>query len=213
MSPRTWLTVGAAIAASLTAAIALFGGSVLAATVAEPAYTVELREGAFEVRRYAPIVLAETSITGTFDQASSDGFRRLLDFISGNNRTSASIAMTAPVTQTNAKIAMTAPVTQTAGVDGWLVGFVMPAGSTLATLPTPNDPRVVLRERPERREAVARFSGNASDTTRLEWTARLTAWIAAQGLTPAGNPEVQRYDPPWTLPPLRRNEIHVAVEE
>ena len=212
MTSRIWLVLGAAVAASITAAIALLGGSVLAATVDEPAYTVESRDGAFEVRRYGPIVVAETTVDGAFDAAGSEGFRRLVRFISGDNQGAASIAMTAPVTQAPVKIAMTAPVTQTAGADGWLVGFVMPAGSVLARMPTPNDPRVVLRERPGRRAAVARFSGGWSEALRAEWTAKLAAWTSAQGLTATGDPEVHRYDPPWTLPALRRNEIHVPVD-
>ena len=203
---------GGVFVASVAAITALFGGSVLAATVDEPAYTVETRDGAFEVRRYGPIVMAETTVSGAFDDASSEGFRRLVSFISGNNRTAASIAMTAPVTQAPTKIAMTAPVTQTAGADGWIVGFVMPAGSVLAAMPTPTDPRVVLRERPGHRTAVARFSGSMSEPLRVQWTAQLAAWMSAQGLTAASAPEVHRYDPPWTLPALRRNEIHVPVE-
>lgn len=211
MTPRVWWVLGGAVAASITAAFALFGGSVLAATVDEPAYTVEVRDGAFEVRRYGAIVVAETTVVGPFDAAGSEGFRRLVRFISGDNQGAASIAMTAPVTQAPVAIAMTAPVTQTASAAGWRVGFVMPAGSVLARMPTPNDPRVVLREQPGRRAAVARFSGGWSEALRVEWTAKLAAWMAVQGLSAAGDPEVHRYDPPWTLPALRRNEIHVPV--
>lgn len=211
MTTRTWLYIGAVLAAAITATIALFGGSVLAASVDEPAYTVETHDGAFEVRRYGSVVMAETTVGAAFDDAGSEGFRRLVSYISGNNQATASIAMTAPVTQAPVKIAMTAPVTQRAGVDGWLVGFVMPAGSVLARMPTPNDPRVVLRERPGRRVAVARFSGSWSEALRGQWTAQLAAWVSAQGLVPAGDPEVHRYDPPWTLPALRRNEIHLPL--
>ena len=112
----------AVIAASV--ALTLSGCS----SVAEPSFSVIKADPPFEIRDYAPMIVAETKTQGDRDQAVSDGFRVLADFIFGNNTARTEIAMTAPVTQAKGeKIAMTAPVTQTEDGGRWTIGFVMPA--------------------------------------------------------------------------------------
>jgi hypothetical protein len=192
----------------------LIGGSAMA--IEEPSFKSLLREEAFEVRAYGPRVVAETVVSGSLSEASNAGFRRVAGYIFGGNRlndgASAAIAMTAPVTVSRStKIDMTAPVTTRAEGAGYRLQFVMPARYTLATLPAPLDPNVHLRELPASTYAVVRFSGWCGETKVADRTEALRHWIARRHLTPVGEPELARYDPPWQLPFLRRNEILIPV--
>jgi hypothetical protein len=174
--------------------------------------------GDFEVRRYAPMIVAETLVEGGMSGASNDGFRVIAGYIFGNNESvtkagSEKIAMTAPVAMEPAaeKIAMTAPVTTEAAGGRYRMHFVMPSQYTMATLPRPKDDRVKLREVPPQRMAVVKFSGLAGEDKVKVKTDELLAWMKAEGLEAAGAPQLARYDPPWTLPFLRRNEVMVPL--
>lgn len=199
----------------LSALLALFAAGGPAMAVQEPAFTVEAREGAMEIRRYAPLIAAEVLVEAQGRAAANEGFRPLANYIFGANVSRAKIAMTAPVTQTprSEKIAMTAPVTQTpAGGDAWAVRFIMPAGYTMETLPTPADPRVRLVPEPARRVAAVRFSGGAGERTLAAKTAELEAFLKARGETPAGPATWAFYDPPWTPVFMRRNEVLIPLQ-
>ncbi len=180
--------------------------------VEEPAHSVILKEAAIEVRDYPALVAAEVSVGGDRDEASSAGFKLLAGYIFGGNTRKQSIAMTAPVVQTaSEKIAMTAPVIQSGDARGWTVRFIMPAQYTMQTLPTPNDARVHLVPVAPARMAVVRFSGLAGAADVARRTAELEAFMARRSLRPAGQPSLARYDPPWTLWFLRRNEVFIPV--
>lgn len=186
----------------------------MARKIEEPTYRAITEDGSISIRQYPSCIVAETEVSGDWDSASTRGFRRLAGYIFGGNQGATRIAMTAPVGQRTAgtRIAMTAPVGVRSVGEAWVVSFTMPAGSSLTSLPTPNDALVVLRENPGRRVAVIRFTGFWS-TPRMETkTAELRAWLTQKGLVQAGQPEINRYDPPWTLPWLRRNEIWIPVE-
>jgi len=197
--------------------IALFL-SANAMAIEEPTFKTTRTDGDFSVRNYAPMVIAEVQVEGSLSEASNAGFRKIAGYIFGNNRAkgsgSQSIAMTAPVAATPVKIDMTAPVGATALADGrrFRIHFVMPAHYTLETLPTPIDPSVTLKAIPASRTAVVRFSGFTGDARIEEQTRRLRAWVVAQHLREIGPPTLARYNPPWTLPFLRRNEIILPIE-
>ena len=87
--------------------------------------------------------------------------------------------------------------------------FVMPSEFSLADLPRPNNPAVRLREIPATDYAVIRFSGFAGTDRVTAKTAELLAWLEKRDIEPVGNPELARYNPPWTLPFLRRNEVMI----
>ena len=178
-----------------------------------PAYYVRQKTNAFEVRSYEPYLVAEVTVPGPAESASSAGFRLLAAYIFGKNRAAAKLAMTAPVTQRPAaeKLAMTAPVTQTKAAAGFVVQFVMPAGYTLATLPVPEDPRVRLREVPEHAMAVLRYSGRWTQENYDEHLAELRDALAQGGIVTEGEPLLARYDAPYVIPFLRRNEIWLRV--
>ncbi len=188
-------------------------GAVDAMAIEEAAYTVAEKDGAFEIRDYAPHVVAETLVTGTLEEAGNSAFNRLFRYISGGNRSREKIAMTAPVSQgpQSEKIAMTAPVTQQRVHEQWAVSFMMPATSTLETLPAPEDPQVTLLQVPARRMAAVRYSGSWSEKGYLRHKSELESWMRGKGLVPAGDPVWARYNSPFSLWFLRRNEILVPV--
>lgn len=179
----------------------------------EPPFTVHLAKGEFEVRDYPALVAAEVSVPGDRKDAASKGFRLLAGYIFGGNTAKRGIAMTAPVTQAAAseKIAMTAPVMQIGGNGSWVIRFIMPQGSTLETLPKPNNPAVKLRGLAPSRVAVVKFSGLARQDDVDARTAALSQFAKAQNLQVIGPPSLAQYDPPWTLWFMRRNEVMLPV--
>lgn len=195
----------------------LFGLNLLGTPVMateEPKFTVKSAQGEFEIRDYPALVAAEVTVKGDRKDASSKGFRLLASYILGGNTRKQSIAMTAPVTQaaaTSEKIAMTAPVLQTGGNGSWVIRFIMPHGSTLETLPRPNNPQVHLVAIPPARIAVVKFSGLARQDDVDAKTAALSRFVKAQHLQAIGPPSLAQYDPPWTLWFMRRNEVMIPV--
>jgi len=186
----------------------------IAMATEEPSYTSVLQEVPFEIREYSALIATEVTVSGERSEAISAGFRLLAGYIFGGNTRKQSIAMTAPVIQNqspNEKIAMTAPVMQSPDSAGWIIRFIMPASYTLETLPTPNDPKVRLVSLQPKRIAVVRFSGLVDDNDVEQQTALLRAFVSQQKLTAVGTPSLARYDPPWTLWFLRRNEIMLEV--
>lgn len=179
----------------------------------EPRFEVIDRVGTVEIRRYGPRLAAETLVASASETAArSEGFQRLAGYIFGGNQAAAKIAMTAPVAQASERIAMTAPVGATASSDGsWTIRFYMPAEFTRETLPVPNDARVTIVEVPAETVAVLRYAGVPSQTAAAEQRAALLTALASGPWQAAGDPGDWFYDPPWTLPPLRRNEAVVAV--
>ena len=130
--------------------------------VEQPKYAAVQRINNIEIRDYAPMIVAETQVSGQQREAIGRGFRTIAPYIFGDNLSAQKIDMTAPVTQqVGEKIAMTAPVTQQGDGEMWQVRFVMPSSYTMATLPKPKNPTVTLKEIPAIRLAVIRFSGLA----------------------------------------------------
>ena len=178
----------------------------------EPRYSVVRRIGpTIELRRYDPMVVAETRVAGSLDAASNAGFRRIAGYIFGGNRQRESIAMTTPVAVESERLAMTTPVTIVSDGGERVVTFVMPPGRTLASLPVPNDALVTLRDVPARTLAVLTYSGTTSDEIVAQRTSELRAALEREGVTPIGASVSSRYDPPTTIPVLRRNEIWLPI--
>ena len=197
-----------------------------AMAIEEPKYEVIVSDAQFEVRHYAPVLIAETIVEGDMDAASSKGFRLIADFIFGNNLSSdtdkkAKIAMTAPVTvePQSSKIAMTAPVTvepQAAesnmkSAKTWRINFVMPSQYTLANIPKPKNNAVSLREVPSKYFIVHKYSGFNTVSRVQTKTDETVEWAIKRSYKMIGTPQLSRYDPPWTLPMFRRNEIMLEI--
>lgn len=187
-----------------------------AMSIEQPKYAVVHTDDSVEYRQYQDYLVVETEITGApdFESAGNEGFRRLFQYIAGANDGGAKISMTAPVIQdkAGAKIAMTAPVAQEASASGWRVAFVVPSGYTIDTAPQPTDQRVYLRQVPGKLVAAIRYSGRWTQANVEKYQAELEASLAAAGVKALLEPVVARYNGPFTLPFLRRNEIVVAVD-
>lgn len=187
-----------------------------AMAIEEPSFKVLERNGAFELREYAPHLVAETSVQADFERAGNVAFQRLFRYISGDNTAQQKIAMTAPVTQSAAsksgeKIAMTAPVTQVASNEGYLVAFVVPARYTLDTVPQPTDPTVRIRAIPAQQVAAWRYSGRWTEENYEQHEADLRRAMATRSLEATGEPILARYNPPFMPSFMRRNEVLIPV--
>jgi hypothetical protein len=213
--------------AALTILLSICAAPTSLMAIEEPSHRIVETYPEFELRRYAPHLVAETVVDTGFDKAGNRAFGILADYIFGKNRGDRKIEMTAPVTQQPAgqakgqKIEMTAPVTQrpaetvstttATGAERYVVSFVMPKRFTLDTLPEPIDPRVTLRQEPERLMAVRRYSGRWTEDNYREEERKLLEAVRKQGLEPVGAPVYARYNSPFSLWFMRRNEVMVEV--
>ena len=153
-------------------------------------------EGDFEIRDYPTLTLVETPMAG--DRGDDSSFGRLFRFISGNN-------------EARQKIAMTTPVFMRGAATDRAMAFVLPAKLELARVPQPSDAAVGVRESPPGRFAVVRFSGRRTTDNEAQALSRLQTWMAEQGLSASSPPVYAYFDPPWTPPFLRRNEVMLRL--
>jgi len=196
--------------------VLLFITSFSAMAIEEPEFISIEKKDAFEIREYQPKLIAQVLVNGTFDSASSKGFRLLADFIFGNNKTnegSKKIDMTAPVISRDAteKIDMTAPVVSEETEKGWYVSFNMPKQYTKETLPVPINSEVKIIEVPSEKYAVITFSGLVREKKYAEMLNLLNEEMKKRNIDPKGPAILARYNPPWTLPFLRRNELMFRI--
>jgi hypothetical protein len=189
----------------------------MAMAIEEPDYEVVGDYADFELRRYAPYIVAEVDVQGDYGDAASSAFRILAGYIFGDNATTDKMAMTAPVESRPAakgeKMAMTAPVTATAANDDGetTYSFVMESKYTLQSLPVPNDDRIRFRTVPERTMAVRRYSGRWTEIKYMHNEEVLRKALEARGIETVGGPIFARYNSPFSLPIMRRNEVMIEM--
>ena len=198
----------------LVVIIWMVGSYVVIRSIEEPSYTILETKSGYEIRQYQPYIMAETEVTGSMNEATREGFSIIADYIFGNNTSKESIAMTTPVLEkSNEKIAMTVPVLNTLDTNSTRsVAFVLPAKYTLATLPQPNNSRVVLTEVPSRKVAVLRFGWYATEQRVAVKKEQLLTSLANDDMTIVGVAQVARYNPPLSMPLTLRNEIIIPIE-
>ncbi|WP_153558082.1 SOUL family heme-binding protein [Roseimaritima sediminicola] len=163
-------------------------------------YKVIESDGAIEIREYPDLMLAATDSKS--DATDRDGsFMRLFQYISGANEAEQKIAMTTPVF-------MEGELGQSSGS----MGFVMPAEVAAQGPPDPNNDQVKLRKRKGGRFAVIRFSGRLDAELAKKQEAKLRQWMKSRELQAEPSAEAAGYDPPFTPPQQRRNEILIRVK-
>jgi hypothetical protein len=168
--------------------------------------------GHIQIRQYGPRLAASVTLHGDEIATRAMGFRRLARYIFGENTSHASISMTAPVVQAPAPVAMTTPVAQSKTAAGtWIISFYMPPDYALANLPQPLDPTIVIAPQDASTAAVYRFSGSPDVAAVANGRTRLLQGLVGTAWVPVGQTVAWFYDPPWTLPWLRRNEVAVKV--
>jgi hypothetical protein len=182
----------------------------------QPPYSVlETLGGDVEIRGYGSRLAAETEVEAASEEDGRNAaFRILAAYIFGENQSREDVSMTAPVEvrQPATRVAMTAPVETTSSGGRVVMRFFMPSRFTRATLPEPDDPRVRIVEVPGETLAVLRFGGRSRAATVSERTGDLLRALSGSAWQGRGDPVALFYDPPWTIPFLRRNEVAVRVE-
>ena len=206
-SRRRWIAVVVILSLVVVATASAFavGGDEVA--IETPDYRVVDTVGKIEIREYPPYIVAETVVDGTLESAGNSAFSILFRYITGENKPSQKIAMTAPVNQEKREIAMTVPVTQSARREKFAVQFVMPSEYELDELPVPLDERVEIREVPARRVAAIQYTGRYTKKNYEKHLAALLQELRARGDEPVGEPVWARYDPPFRPWFMRRIEI------
>ncbi len=185
-----------------------------------PKYEVVLKNKNMEIRHYSPYLVAETRVQGDFKEAQTQAFRILAGYIFGSNEKQSKISMTAPVVMNpqsveSEKISMTAPVIQSPSGDGWQMSFSMPSKyKSLEELPRPKDSRINLRLMPAQYIGAIGYSGFWTEENNQQMAEQLKTWIhSLSEYEVISEPRFAGYDPPWTLPFLRRNEMLLEIKK
>lgn len=162
-------------------------------------YTVVAKRDGYELRHYDPAILVQVTVTGDAQSAGSMGFGSLVRYISGDNEPGRKMAMTSPVLQ------------ESAHSSSHVVSFVLPANVSVDDIPRPRDARVSTVAVPSRDMAARTYIGRWTQRKFEDNAEQLVADLARDGISAVGLPSWARYDPPWTPPFLRRNEVLVKV--
>ena len=183
-------------------------------TVKEAPSKVILKHEQFEVRLYAPLLVAQTRVIASYKEADIKAFRTLYRYISGENEVSRKIAMTAPViAEPRIELSQTIsdPLASLRDGNDWLFRFVLPEEYTVDSAPQPINPDVVIARTTKMHLATIRYSGRATESARIENAEALLSWIVSKGLVAKSAPKWAGYNAPWTLPNFRRNEVMIEV--
>jgi hypothetical protein len=202
--------------AAVLFAVWSFGSWYVVKDIEEPTYQVLSKASNYEVRLYEPYIIAQTTVSGNYDDAMSDGFREIAGYIFGGNSANNKISMTAPVLEneqdTSQRIAMTAPVLDTGTTRQRSVAFVMPRKYTLESLPVPNSDKVTFAEIAERKVAVLSYGFYTSEARIEAKKLELLKLLQADGISAKGEVTSARYNPPFSMPLFLRNEVLVDIE-
>jgi effector-binding domain-containing protein len=205
------------VAILLIVVVLVFGAAMIGpimSNVEVPAYKILKKEQNIEIRQYPPLIIAEVKTAGSRQDAIGDGFRILADFIFGNNEGEKQLSMNGPITQQQGiKIAMTAPVQQEKTDTEWAISFIMPSKFSIDTIPNPINDRIKIIQIPSKRYAVITFSGRSTEANLTKHTNELEIYMNGSSYSKVGNAKYAFYNPPWTLPFLRRNEVQFEIPE
>ena len=193
--PSMWKTVLLSTLAVLGVGLLVAGCFTSRAGYASAPYTVRSTDGSFEIRDYPSLQVA---VTTTSSDGADNGFGRLFGYITGGNADSGKISMTTPVLMLQGKPREMA--------------FVLPESYRTNRPPTPSDSSVEIRELPPSRFAVYRFSGGRRADRELQARQELESWLKKVKMESQGEPIFGYFDPPWTPPFLRRNEVMLSLK-
>jgi hypothetical protein len=157
-----------------------------------PKYNVVLTKENYQIRDYQPALVAQTKMT-----SEDTGFRKIFNFISGENSSKESISMTVPVRVSESNQVM---------------GFFMPDNYNISSIPRPMDQSVEIVEFAGGFYGAARFSGSTNPEKVNQIKSELTQWVKKEGYQTTNSWFLDRYDPPWTLWFNRTNEVLIKLE-
>ncbi|MDX1949515.1 MAG: heme-binding protein [Rickettsiales bacterium] len=207
MSKKTIISLLAFIP-FLTGCINAFGG------YESPKYNVLEKSDNIELREYKKYIVAEVTLDNSSEDKSNDAFKILANYIFGGNKKASNIAMTSPVEieqNEGENISMTAPVEIEKESKKTIMRFSMPSKYSLKTIPKPEDEIIKIYEVEGYKAAVIRFSWFFNEKNFLEKKKVLENFIKEKNLTAISEPIKAYYNPPFTLPFLKRNEIIIKV--
>ena len=183
-------------------------------TAKEPDYQLLTEDGPIQIRHYPSLVVAVTEVKGDYKSSGNQAFQRLAGYIFGNNRKQQKISMTTPVMQEQQQfetMAMTAPVLQQQAGEVWQMAFVLPSEYSLTMAPIPLNSAVKIQPIPNKKVAAICYSGSLTEQAIAAKSQQLKQWLIANGYKAVSPARSAAYDPPWTLPFLRRNEVHIHI--
>ena len=160
----------------------------------EANYKVVKQNKVYEIRKYSDRLAIEAI---TSNQGSS--FRKLFNYISGNNENKEEISMTTPVTQIEKKGNMT-------------MQFYLPSKFNKDNIPSPSNSDVKILNIKSGYYAVIKYSGRASDKNFIKHKDILKNELKKNDILILSSPIKATYDKPFTLPMLRRNEAMFKID-
>ena len=180
----------------------------------EAKYTVLYDENNIQLRQYQELLIAKTHTSGNYDVSSTSAFKLLASYIFGENQSQEKIEMTTPVLQKNQseKISMTVPVYQQEDSGAWTMTFVLPSKYSIDTIPMPLNKNIEIGSLPAKKVATIKYSGFISSDKIKAKSIELQKWLDENGYISISQPVSAGYDPPWTIPFFRRNEVHIEIE-
>jgi hypothetical protein len=189
----------------------IFPGGIMA--VDEPKYDLIIKAENYEIRSYYKTLVAETLIDDSFENSGNRAFRILADYIFGNNLSKTKIDMTAPVTmqKNSIEISKSTKMLQSMTANGYLFQFTMPEKFTIENIPTPNDSRVLIKSIDKRKVAVYSYSGSWSEEKYKNNLKKFKDLLKVDSIATTGEPIFARYNSPFQLWFLRRNEIMFQI--
>ena len=166
-----------------------------------PEYKIISKHEGFEVRRYSDMVIATTKVQADYKNSTSSGFRRIASYIFGGNDKEMKIAMTAPVIAD----------CPSEGLKSYNISFVMPKEHSIKDLPKANISEVSIQKESLGEVAVLSFGGWASESRSTGYQKKLSELLTKNKIETKGGFMIAQYNSPWTLPPLRKNEVMVRI--
>ena len=202
---------------AITISLLLTGCDVLgyASFFEQPNYTVlEKLPGSIEIRKYEMRTFAESQVNGTDMTARRNCFRLLLNYISGANENAEKIRMTVPVSTPQIQLKEPKIDTLATSIENntYTMRFFLPRDFSIKSAPTPENQGVSIGQIPPQVEASLRYNGSQSDSRAKIHQERLIAALNSSEWRPTKTPSALYYNPPFSVPILRRNEITVPVE-
>jgi hypothetical protein len=177
-----------------------------------PSYTVRREDGELEIRKYTSYIVAKMFMAGAFPQSAPAAFTHLLDYLSGNNSPGAGLPLPESAPRSGVHIPLTMPVLYWPGEGGWHAAVILPSKYTFSTAPKPLDAAIELERIPAQTMAALRYSGNADEAQIQQKFRELRGWVQSLGWRHISSPLAAQYDPPFTIPFLKRNEVLVRAE-
>ena len=159
----------------------------------EANYEVIKKNKIYEIRKYSDRLAIETAISN-----KNSSFRKLFNYISGNNESNEEIKMTTPVTQIKKEGTMT-------------MQFYLPSEFNKDNTPSPSNSDIKILNIKGGHYAVIRYSGRASDKNFIKHKSILENELKKDDISILSPSIKATYNGPFTLPLLRRNEVMFVI--